>query len=327
MIRRFQLFLGPGRLRALFLLLAITGLFSLLLNTVEDEWATGVQTLLVLVFLVGAAVIIGGRLEREARLRWLAILAPAVGAIILGLTVLPDFLLPLAGAAVGWIIAGAFLFRPRIPKEYQEAIRYLRKSEYDKAVKSLDGLIKADPQNEDYYRLRGDVFRVWGKLDRARRDFQQSVELMPDSAVGYSRLAEVYLQMGRPADAQQPALKAYELTPNDWVAAYNLGMIEDRLGESEAVIQHLNEALALKVPDARHRLLIHLYLARAYQRMGQGDAAQEAIEKIRQHKNGLDEWLHLLKHEQAATLRAVLEADVRMAQAVIEGTADETALV
>jgi hypothetical protein len=142
MIEQFRIFLGPARLRALIILLALTGLFSLILNAVQAEWITTVQTLLVAVFLVGAVVIIGGRLSWETRLRWLAIAAPAVGALILGLTVLPHLLLPLVGAAVGWVVAGALLFRPRVPREFQLAIRHMRKGSYDDAVKAITELIK-----------------------------------------------------------------------------------------------------------------------------------------------------------------------------------------
>ena len=40
-------------------------------------------------------------------------------------------------------------------------------------------------------------------------------------------------------------------------------MIEDRLKQSENVVEHLQKAIALKVPDIRHRLLIDFYLLRA----------------------------------------------------------------
>src|SRR5690606_5878214 len=114
MLEQFRLFLGPARIRALILLLGLTGLLSLILNALDAEdaaWVTSAQTLLVLIFLIGAVVIVAGRMDSAARLRWLSILAPSIGALILGVTVLPHLLLPLAGAAVGWVIAVVFLFQ------------------------------------------------------------------------------------------------------------------------------------------------------------------------------------------------------------------------
>lgn len=321
MIKQVQLFLGPARVRAFILLLGITGLVSLILNAFvnQADWVRPVQTLLVIGFLVGAAVIFGGRMRREEQIRWAAILTPALGAVLLALTVLPQIALPLLGAAVGWIIAGTFLFRQRVPREFQSAVKHLHKGEYEEAVKAMDAAIKDDPDNENYYRFRAEVFRLWGKLDRARKDYLRMTEIAPDSAVAYNGLAEVQLQAGKFDDAKQAGLKAYELAPDEWVAAYNLGMIEDRLHDSQSALEHLQQALNLRVPDARHRLLIHLYLARAYTRMGNMDSAQTELANLKRHRAGLEEWQTLLEHDEAAALRAVLAEDVQLAQDLVDG--------
>jgi tetratricopeptide (TPR) repeat protein len=295
MIKQVQLFLGPARARAFVLLLGITGLASLILNAFVDQgnWVRPVQTLLVIGFLIGAAVIFGGRMRREERIRWAGILAPSIGAIILALTVLPQYSMPLLGGAIGWIIAGIFLFRQRVPREFQSAVKHLHKGEYEEAVSAMDAAIKDDPDNESYYRFRAEVFRLWGKLDRARKDYVRMTELAPESAVAYNGLAEVQLQAGKFDDARQAALKAYELAPEEWVAAYNLGMIEDRLRDSQSAIEHLQHAVTLHVPDVRHRLLIHLYLARAFSRLGNAEAVQTELANIKRYRTGLEEWRKL----------------------------------
>lgn len=328
MIDRFRLLLGPARVRAFVLLLGITGLLSLVLSAIapQPEWTSLAQTGLALLFFVGAAFIVGGRMTREDRARWFSILGPAVGALVLALTVLPQFGLPLAGAAVGWVVAGFLVFRSRTPRAFSDAIKYLRKSDYEGAARLMDGLIKDEPANPDYYRFRAEVFRLWGKLDRARRDYQKMTEIAPDSAVAFNGLAEVLLQSGKYAEARTAALNAYELAPDEWVAAYNLGMIEDRLGEPQAVVEHLTQALTHKIPDVRHRLLIHLYLARAYARLGSMDAAKSEIKLLKQYRSGLEEWQSLLEHEQAAALRQVLADDIALTDNLISGRADAVML-
>ncbi len=323
---RFALFLGPARLRALFLLIAGTGLVSLILNAFEGDWVIPVQTGLVLVAIVGAGIIIGGRLDPGERGRWVGILLPAIGAVILAMTVLPQFALPLTGAAAGWIVAGAFLFRARAPMEYQKAVKHLRKSEYAEAVKTMDILIKSEPRDPNHYRFRAELLRLWGKLDKARKDYQRMTELDPKSAVAFNGLAEVYLQSGDFDPALEAAQRAAELAPDEWVAYYNLGMIEDRLERSADVIEHLERALALKVPDARHRVLMYLYIARANARLGNAAAADDALKQIRKHKNGLEEWQKILESDQAETLRAVLGEDVAVAAELARGKADVMAL-
>lgn len=325
---QFSLFLGPARLRALFLLIAVTGLLSLILNAAIDENPNIpiIQSILALAAIIGSAVIIIGKLDPLERGRWLAISLPAVGAVVLALTVLPQYALPLFGGALGWIVAGMFFMRSRTPTEYQKAVKHLRKGEYADAVRNLDDVIKQDPNDPQHYRFRAEVLRLWGKLDRARRDYQKMTDLAPDSAVAFNGLAEVNLQAGRYDDALTAAQTAAELAPDEWVALYNLGMIEDRLGRSQDVIAHLQAALDLRVPDARHRLLIYLYLARAYARLGDAAAAQAAAEQVRKLKSGLEEWQKILDSPQAETLRAAIGDDVAAARALASGERDVMAL-
>ncbi|MDX1995689.1 MAG: tetratricopeptide repeat protein [bacterium] len=326
MIKRFRDFLGPARAQALFLLFGFTGAFSLILNAVEGEWVVGAQNALVLIFIAGAALIIGTKLDRYERGRWLGLLAPAAGAVVIGVLFLPQYLLLLMGLAFGWIVAGLFLLRPRGSMQYQQAIKHLRKNEYSDAAQVMDGLIKDEPRNPNHYRFRAEILRLWGKLDRARRDYEKMIELAPGDAVGHNGLAEVHLQAGRYDAARRAAQKALELAPDEWVAAYNLGMIEDRLKESQAAVGHLHQALTLKVPDARHRLLIQLYLVRAYSRMGNVEAAEREVEALIKQRAGLQEWKTLLESEQAETLRQVIAADIETAEALIEGRLSVTAL-
>lgn len=318
----FTLFLGTARLRALFILIATTGLISLILNGVTGDWVTSVQSLLLIAALVGSTIIIISKMDAEERGRWLALLLPSLGAIVLAFTVLQQYMLPLFGGALGWLVAGIFFFRTRGPMEYQEAVKHLRRNEYAEAVKTMDILIKQQPRDPNHYRFRAELLRVWGRLDRAKKDYQRMTELEPKSPVAFNGLAEVLLQAGDYEAARTAALRAANLAPDEWVALYNLGMIEDRLGLSQEVVEHLNAALVLGVPDARHRLLIYLYLARAYARLDNPAAAQDAAIKVRKHKSGLDEWQKLLQSEQAETLRATLGDDIAAAAELAGGRSD-----
>jgi predicted Zn-dependent protease len=321
MIKRFLLFLGPNRARALFFLLAATGLGNLLMNVIVNEspWARDVQTVLVFVFLIGAAIIILSAMDAFERGRWIGILAPVIGALIITVLFFPNILPITIGAGLGWIVAGAYLFRPRTPDEYKQAVRALRKSQYQDAVKHMDTLIQADPKNPFHYRFRAEILRVWGKLPLAKRDYKKMTDLAPDMAVAWNGLAEIQLQMGDYEAAHVAALKAYQLAPDEWVSAYNLGAIEDRLNRPQDTLEHLRHALNLKIPDARHRLLVHLYMARAYVRMNNIPAAEEAVKKIQGLYGGIQEWRTLMKSDQAETLRAFIEADVNTATALADG--------
>lgn len=330
MIKRFQIFLGPQRFKAFVSLFAITGFLSLVLNVIVDqyEWVAGVQSLLVLGFLIGAGYLILSRLPIEERKRWLSIIIPAILMIVMGSLVFPQITGLFVGAGVGWIVAGIFIFNSfGAPQEYKIAVKAMRKQEYDKATDSMSRLIEQDPKNLNYYRFRAELFRLWGKLKQARKDYQKMIELDAQSAVAYNGLAEVELQANNYQQALAAAQTAYELAPDEWVAVYNLGMIEDRLKESEIALQHLNRALELKIPDSRHRLLVHLYRARAYLRLDTMDSAQAAVNDMKREKAGLEEWQVIMSADEAKALRDVLEDDIKLADKILNSNEDIAILV
>lgn len=327
MVKRIQLFLGPTHSRVLVAWLALTGLVSLILNSLinQYDWVRPVQSLIVIFFSIGVLLIFLSRLSPESRGRWVAILAPSTIALFLTLFVAPQFSGILLGAALGWVVAGILLSRSRMPIEYRQAVKHLRKNEYDEAIEVMNRVVRSEPNQPGHYRFRAEIYRLWGKLNFAIRDYQEMTRFDPTSPIGYNGLAEVFLQNNEYLKAHQAAVKARELAPEDWVTYYNLGMIEDRLQHSESVIQHLNQSLSLKVKDVRHRLLIHLYLLRAYIRLGHISEAESHLQSLKQYVNGLEEWQGILSSDQATTLRQVIGDDIELAGDLINGarTLDE----
>ncbi|MCU0511696.1 MAG: tetratricopeptide repeat protein [Anaerolineae bacterium] len=328
--QQFRIFLGPERFLVLVALFIGTGLFSTALATIQTEWAGTAQTLVTLLFLAVAVILIVGRMEGDARYRWGAILAPAVGLLLLAALFLPQYGLAAAGGAVGWIAAGAMIFgKSRAPMQYRQAVKAMRKNDYDAAVKAMDSLIKAEPQEPNHYRFRAELLRLWGKTDRARRDYQQMTTLAQDDAtraVAFNGLAEIDLQTGKYEAAREAAQKACDLAPGEWVAAYNLGLIQDRVSDAPGAIDSLNRALAAKIPDSRHRLLVYLYLLRAHSRRQDSAAATHTLALLRKERAGLREWQSILHSDQAQVLRDVLAADIDTARRLMDGELAPAAL-
>ncbi|MCY4022698.1 MAG: tetratricopeptide repeat protein [Anaerolineaceae bacterium] len=321
---------GTARLRAVFLLIALTGLASLVLNALdarENPWTTPLQTLLAFSVPVGAIFIYVSGLDPSSRRRSIIILLPMALALVLTLVVEANLRLPLAGVALGWALAGWFLFRPKQPRQVQQAIRALRRGRHREALAAMDEIIRLEPKVAAHYRLRAEILRLDGNLSRASRDYRRMTDLAPGDAGAWNGLAEVLLQARRHQEALEAAREAARLAPGDWVASYNQGMIEDRLGLARPALEHAGEALAANVPDARHRLLLNLYLARARMRLGDRAGAEKALRHMRRERKGLEEWQRLLAHEQAATLRKVLEGDIQLALALMQDDAALDGLV
>lgn len=324
---RFTAFLGPARLNTLFIALASTGLLSLILNAVDGEWVVAVQTILFLGFVGLAVGIIFSALDPFARGRWIGILTPAFGLIVLGTTVFRDQAALFMGLAFGWIIAAQFVFNPQGPIGYQKAVKAMRRGDFETALTEIDTLVRKEPKNAAHYQFRAEIYRLSGKLNAAKRDYKKLIDLGGEhTAVGYNLLAEVNLQAGDYTEALSAGKKAFELAPEEWVAAYNLGMIEDRLRMSKEALEHLDRALELGVPDPRHRLLIHLFRARAGMRRNDRTLAEGAVEALKAEQKALKEWHKLLKTDHADALKQVVTADIEVAAALIEGRIDVTAL-
>jgi tetratricopeptide (TPR) repeat protein len=216
--------------------------------------------------------------------------------------------------------------RSRVRQEYQDAIKFMRNNEYDDAIKVMSELIKKEPENADHRRFRAELFRLSGKLKRARSDYEKVVELTPESGVGYNGLAEVYLQDGEFETALGYARQAFDHEPDHWVAPYNLGMIEDRLNMADDALKHLQQALKIGIPDSRHRLLTHLWMARSYYREGKSADVDAEVQGMKREKDGLQEWQTIFESEAAAVLRNVLEDDVKLAGQLVNGESGPDAL-
>lgn len=328
MFRQFGRWLGRERTIILVATLLITGIASLVLNSVAagEDWSLTAQTLLVVLFLAVAAMVVGSRLDRPARLRMAFTVGPALGLAILSLIVPRDFFTLVLGLAFGWLIAAQFLMRNQMPQEYRQAVKALRKDDYKGAAKAVGQLISQEPDNINHYRFRAEMHRLSGKMGAAIKDYEKIIALKPDSPVGFTGLSEVYLQQRQYQAALENAEKAYQLDPDDWVAPYNLGMIEDRLRDSSSVINHLRQVLEQGLPDSRHRLLTYLWLARAHYRLGDETTANEVLNRLRREGKGLKEWTVIMEDEQASVLRAVLADDIQLAQKAIQDRQDAATL-
>ena len=327
MLTRIRIFLGPRSFRAMWMLLAATGLASLALSLVapDTESATALQTLLLLIFLCGAAGLALNRLPVEERKRWLGIGIPAVTGILIGSALLPQLSGLFVGAGIGWIVAGIFIFRSAGPPHVKAAVKAMRKGDYDAAIAAMTAQIKDEPRVAEHYRFRAELQRLAGRLGAARKDYRRMIELDPESALAHNGLAEVELQAKNYRKAREAAQLAHQLAPDEWVAAYNLGMIEDRLHNSQAVITHIQAALSSDMPDSRHRLLAHLYLWRALTRLGEFAAAESALESLRKEGAGLEEWQVIMSADEAKALRDVLSGDIELARRLLAGETPEVA--
>ncbi len=292
---------------------AVAGLVVLQAVFPDRSWTLRAQLGLVWLVLASLTPVLVARAPEQDRPRLWLVFAPALVLIGLGVLV-PDWALFFAGGGLGWIVAAHVLLRGRTQMGYRLAIRHLRRGEYAEALAAMQSLVEAEPKDPAHRCFRAELYRLAGDLDHAAGEYRQAVRLAPDSAAGYAGLAEVFAQQGRFDEALPLARQAYECDPNQWTAAYTLGLILDRLGQAAEAVHWLEQAQSAGIPHGRYRLLTHLWLARNHARLGEQEASRAQVKALRKQSRGLEEWQTILSSEQAAPLRALLAQDVALAQ-------------
>ncbi len=264
-------------------------------------------------------------MNQQRRRRWdrkliVGTLGPAIVLAACG-ALIPDWGLFFVGAALGWLVVAQFVFRGTTRMQYRAAIGHLRKGEYDDAVAILDAIVQAEPQDPAHREFRAVLYRLVGRLDDAVSDYKAVIALEPNGVSARIGLAEVYIQDEDYEQARAAARAAEVCDPNDWKALYTLGLLADREGDAPAVVDTLVRAVAAGIPLSRDRLLVHLWLARAYVRLGQREQAQQQVDELHQEAGSLDEWGLILESDQGRALRPLLEPDINLATQLVRGTA------
>ncbi len=247
-------------------------------------------------------------------------LGPAL-ALLICATLFPDWSLFFVGAGLGWLVVAQFVFRGTTRMQYRKAIGFLRKGEYAQAVAVMDPLVSAEPDDPAHRQFRAGLYRLAGRLDEAASDYRAAVQSDPAATGAWIGLAEVHVQRHDYDEARAAARSAESGDPGDWTASYTLGMIADREGDAPAAIEALDRAVGLGIARSRDRLLAHLWLARAYTRLGRADAAQGQVAALRKEAGSLDEWRLILSSDQGRVLRPLLEADIDLAAQWAQGSA------
>jgi Flp pilus assembly protein TadD len=95
----------------------------------------------------------------------------------------------------------------------------------DEALRSTEAAVKVDPQNPDYYYLRGAVRMAMKNLPQAEADFRRALELAPEHTAAMSDLAVLLIETGKKAEARSLLENVLKIYPNDPNATANLAAL------------------------------------------------------------------------------------------------------
>jgi tetratricopeptide (TPR) repeat protein len=118
--------------------------------------------------------------------------------------------------------------------------------------------------------MLGEIALAKSDLERAAGQFEAERRINPDYAPTYERLGDVYMRMEKLPEAQMALTKAITLDTTLSGAFLKMGMVLMRRKDVPTAITYLRHAAELDPDNFR----THLFLAQAYHRIGDDDAAK-----------------------------------------------------
>ncbi len=146
---------------------------------------------------------------------------------------------------------------------------YLRKGEYDRAIKDYNAAIKLAPENSEVYVDRGCAYFNKGDCDRAIADYDKAIQLNSEEVDAYMGKEQAYKEKCDDARAfatkiellrlmsnleLAPLDAAIKAAPQDAEAYYNRALFHDERGDYDFAISDYSEAIRLapKYAEAYH---------------------------------------------------------------------------
>ena len=163
------------------------------------------------------------------------------------------------------------LYPERIPTLLKMSeFQYILKR-YDESMKTIDQILRIDPQNAEAYFMFGRNFREMGDTVRAINSFQSAVENDPDLVEAWIYLGQLYEGIGDPL-AERYYKNALEVSPNDITALHFNALYLQNKDDFNGAIELYNKIAA-----------IDYQYAPAYFNAGLLYLEMDSIEQARKH--------------------------------------------
>ncbi|MGD9680196.1 MAG: protein kinase [Candidatus Obscuribacterales bacterium] len=148
---------------------------------------------------------------------------------------------------------------------------YAGKKDFQKTAEALGAVERLETFPARGYRLRGEVRRAAGQLEKALEDFSASTSL-EEYGPGYRQKGMVYMQLGQLKNALDALEKSFTINPRSPITEAYLASLEQKFGKTDLAERHINEALA----RSQHPVV----LARAAETRLQQGRAPDALKLI-----------------------------------------------
>lgn len=126
-----------------------------------------------------------------------------------------------------------------IVSKYARVIADFKSLKFNKALKSIDDLIKHEPHNPHFKELKGQIFFELGKITEAKQEFAQSVKILPSAILFKINEAQASLELNPSSDELKKIIShlQYALTvqnnPLAWLLLSRAYHLDKRNAEAQ----------------------------------------------------------------------------------------------
>ncbi|MBI4677258.1 MAG: protein kinase [Elusimicrobia bacterium] len=142
------------------------------------------------------------------------------------------------------LIAAESAARP-IEKLVRGAVHRMELKEFQAVIEEAGKIIETAPDYAAGYYLRAAAYNQIGKYKEAAQDASQALALNPNDPAPRDARSWAYFQLGRLDDAMADANLSLEQDANDAYAYANRGLINEKLGDFQAMQADLKSAASL----------------------------------------------------------------------------------
>lgn len=128
---------------------------------------------------------------------------------------------------------------------------YLKRKDYEKAIKAYSLEIEKNPGDPAGYYNRGTAYLNMREYDKAIRDINKSISINPEAAHFYINRGNAFFRKGDFKNSIQDNSKAVELAPDNAIAYYNRGRAYYHDGEFEKALKDFEKAYSMGVLQAK----------------------------------------------------------------------------
>jgi tetratricopeptide (TPR) repeat protein len=174
----------------------------------------------------------------------------------------------------------------RARQEYNKAQARLREKDADRAIQHLERAIEESGEFQEAINSLGTIYFQRKQYTEAEGYFRRALSLDEDSFEPLVNLGGVLLVQGKGSQALEINQRAYDMVPQDALAAAQLGLSYYLAGDYGQAIRYLDQVKQL---DPSHFTYPQMTLAQIFLRLGQpDDAVQEITEFLRLHPDSSD---------------------------------------